>query len=101
MVPFPYLGTECSGTITRVGTAVTRLKVGDRVMVMATNCFMSRAVTWEGSCVKIPEALENESLVDVMACNVVFATAIMSLIHCARLKKGEVGVSGSLEIGSG
>lgn len=90
LVPFLNMGTECSGTVLRVGKGVTRVKPGDRVMCITTNCYMNKAYVWEGCCLKIPKELEGKSLVDIMACNVVFATAIMSLMHIARLQKGEV-----------
>lgn len=92
LIPFEYIGTECSGTVLRVGKGVTRVIPGDRVMCISPNCFMSKAYVWEGCCLKIPEALEGKSLVDIMASNVVFVTAIMGLMHVARMRKGEVSI---------
>ena len=61
LVPFPNLGTEAAGVVLRVGSAVTRIKPGDRVVCMVLNGFRDKTHEWEGCCVKIPDELKYES----------------------------------------
>ncbi len=80
------LGAECSGTVTRVGAAVTHVRPGDTVMAVARSA-MSAFVTAPGSHVApLPGA------VDVVAAGgvpIVFLTAVYGLEHLARIRPGE------------
>lgn len=51
------LGCECAGTITRIGSDVTKFKVGDKVLALAPGTFQSFAVTSEHLAVKCPSNL--------------------------------------------
>ena len=63
ITPFPNLGTEAAGVVLKVGSAVTRLKPGDRVACMVLKGFRDKTQEWEGCCVKIPDELKDESFV--------------------------------------
>lgn len=89
LVPYLHLGTEWAGTVLRVGSAVTKVSPGDRVTGMAPSCFINKLHVWEGSCVKIPDVLKDTTFTEIMACNVVYSTAMRTLMHIGRLKKGE------------
>jgi len=81
------LGLEGAGTISRTGQDVKNLKVGDRVMVLATGCFSTRLITSAQFCTKIPNELSFEDAA-TMPC--VYGTAIYSLMDVGRLEKGHV-----------
>lgn len=86
-IPCITFGNECSGVITRKGEAVSRgLVVGDRVV-----CGVNGAYKTYGRCVatsasKVPSHM---SFAAAAAIPVAFCTAYYSLVHWARLKKGE------------
>lgn len=77
---------ECAGTVTKVGSRVSSLAPGDRVLSMAL-CQLStveRVPQW--SCVKL---LDSESFHDASTLPTVFATAIYGLCDRANLQAGE------------
>lgn len=86
-IPCNTFGNECSGVITRIGEAVSRdLAVGDRVV-----CGVNGAYKTYGRCVatsasKVPSHM---SFAAAAAIPVAFCTAYYSLMHWARLQKGE------------
>jgi NADPH:quinone reductase-like Zn-dependent oxidoreductase len=84
------MGFEASGVVTRVGSSVKNLVVGDRVVTFATEkqtgCFQSFFKTNENAVVKIPPQL---SLDEAASIPMVFITAIYGLNHVARLSVGE------------
>jgi acyl transferase domain-containing protein/NADPH:quinone reductase-like Zn-dependent oxidoreductase/acyl carrier protein len=80
------LGFECSGTVTRVGANVTRLKVGDEVMGFARDVFASHIVTPDWHFFPVPAGTNLEAAASIP---VAFATAWYSLIDRAHLKAGE------------
>jgi NADPH:quinone reductase-like Zn-dependent oxidoreductase len=79
------LGLEGAGTIKYVGSGVTDLAAGDRVLVFGAGCFATSLVAPASLCVKIPDDLSFEDAA-TMPC--VFATVIYSLLHVGRLEKG-------------
>lgn len=82
----PTLGLECAGTIVRIGTGVTRVAIGDRVVAMAPQAFSSHVVTHEQMLAKIPEAMPAEAAATLP---VAFLTAYYSLVTLANLDQGE------------
>ncbi len=52
------LGTECAGTVTRVGGAVTDFAVGDRVVALADGACSSHVVVPQARAVPLPEGLD-------------------------------------------
>lgn len=78
-------GLEGAGTIKAVGSGVSDMKAGDRVLVFGAGCFSTSLVVSASLCAKIPDNLSFEDAA-TMPC--VFATAIYSLLHVGRLEKG-------------
>jgi acyl transferase domain-containing protein/acyl carrier protein/short-subunit dehydrogenase len=83
---FTTLGAECSGIITKVGKAVSTLKVGDEVVGLAYDCLASHAITNAALLRKKPTGLNFQ---EAAAIPTVFITAYYGLVHLGRLKKGE------------
>lgn len=81
-----HIGVECSGVVTQVGSAVTDLKPGDRVCAMAEGSFASTIRCRETSAARIDDSLSFET---ASTLPVIWSTAYYSLIHVARLEKGE------------
>ncbi len=83
----PTLGLEFSGRVTRVGSSVDHLKVGDAVVGLCGGAFASHVVVDVEHVAKVPESLPCESAATVP---VAFLTAYYSLISCADLRRGEL-----------
>ncbi|EAU32451.1 hypothetical protein ATEG_07067 [Aspergillus terreus NIH2624] len=85
-VASPYLGVECSGTVSRVGSQVNTLKVGDRVCAMSLGAYGTYARCPATSAAIIP----NDMTFDVAASiPVVYSTAYYGIVELARLQPGE------------
>lgn len=82
----PSLGFECSGVISRIGSAVTHVKVGDRVMAFAPAAFASHVVVAANMAMPVPD---NVPLKAAATIPVAFLTAWYGLVTQARLKRGE------------
>eukprot|EP01103_Thecamoeba_quadrilineata_P016450 TRINITY_DN5503_c0_g1_i1.p1 TRINITY_DN5503_c0_g1~~TRINITY_DN5503_c0_g1_i1.p1 ORF type:complete len:1988 (-),score=362.33 TRINITY_DN5503_c0_g1_i1:138-5957(-) len=80
------LGIECAGEVVGVGSEVTGLALGQRVVVVAKNCFSSRVRTVSTLAVKIPEHISFEEAATIPA---TFLTASYALNYLARLAPGE------------
>ncbi|KAL1869097.1 Type I Iterative PKS [Diaporthe australafricana] len=83
------LGYEGAGVVTHVGSEVTDVKVGDRVVFVwngANNCLQTRTRVPQDLLVKIPDSMSFEEAASVP---VVFVTAYFCLYEVARLKAGE------------
>ncbi|KAL4748821.1 hypothetical protein BDW72DRAFT_146407 [Aspergillus terricola var. indicus] len=82
------LGSECAGTVQRVGPGVKNLRVGDRVMVLSPNSgvLATKFVTSEKLCVRMARDL---SWAEAATIPFAFATALYALIDVARLKYGD------------
>jgi NADPH:quinone reductase-like Zn-dependent oxidoreductase len=78
-------GVENSGIVSEVGSTVTDLKVGDRVMFLVSNCFSTRSRIAAQRCVKLPSSISWEEAAS-MPC--VYATVIHSLLDVGGLQKG-------------
>ncbi|RMD41928.1 hypothetical protein DV735_g3244, partial [Chaetothyriales sp. CBS 134920] len=85
-VASPYLGIECSGTVSRLGAKVDNLQVGDRVCAMSLGAYSSYAHCPATSAVKIPDNMSFEVAASIP---VVYSTAYYGLFELARLEKGE------------
>jgi NADPH:quinone reductase-like Zn-dependent oxidoreductase len=81
------LGVEGSGIVRRVGSNVTDIKVGDKVMVMARGLLQTRKTVRAKICQRIPAKLSLEEGASIL---VICATVIYSLIHLASLRAGQV-----------
>ena len=80
------VGMEASGTVRRVGNAVRACRVGDAVAFTQGGCITNRAVVNEHLVFAKPASLSMEEAASVLS---VYVTAYYSLIHLARLRKGQ------------
>lgn len=80
------IGIETAGVVEAVGSAVTTVRPGDRVMAVSIHCFASRVVTREATCIVIPDELDFLKAA-TMPC--VYATVIRALIDVGRMEKGQ------------
>ncbi|MBQ7585550.1 MAG: SDR family NAD(P)-dependent oxidoreductase, partial [Desulfovibrionaceae bacterium] len=82
----PGLGIEGAGIIKQVGSKVTDLKVGARVVCFGPNCFRQLVLTKAKACALIPA---NLSFAEAATIPVTFFTAYYALKHLANLARGE------------
>ncbi|RFU78582.1 polyketide synthase [Trichoderma arundinaceum] len=85
-VPSPYLGVECSGTISRVGSRVGSLKVGDRVCAMSLGAYGTYSRCLASSAAVIPDGMSFKVAASIP---VVYCTAYYGIMDLARLEYGE------------
>ncbi|KAB1153658.1 SDR family NAD(P)-dependent oxidoreductase [Tenacibaculum aiptasiae] len=79
------LGIECAGTISNIGSDVTRFKVGDKVLAIAPGTFQSYTTTSEHLVVKCPTDLTNGASGVILS----YLTAIYCLRDKAGIEKGD------------
>jgi NADPH:quinone reductase-like Zn-dependent oxidoreductase len=82
----PYIGIECSGVISSVGSNVKDFKVGQRVMALPEGAFSTYAQCPATSIAEIPESMSFEVAATIP---VVFCTAYYSLFDLGQLQPGE------------
>jgi NADPH:quinone reductase-like Zn-dependent oxidoreductase len=80
------MGYECSGVVSRLGSNVTHLQVGDRVAAMMRGHYANYIRLLGISVAKIPDKMSFEEAASVP---MVFSTAYFSLYDTAHLQKGE------------
>ena len=80
------VGIEGSGTVRRIGDGVKRLRVGDEVAVTTGGCIGNRVVVNEHLAFLKPAGISMEEAASSLS---VYVTAYYSLIHLARLRKGQ------------
>ncbi|WDK22879.1 KR domain-containing protein [Colletotrichum graminicola] len=78
------LGCEAAGLVTAVGDAVSRVRVGDRVMLFApkAGCYSTSVRVPEALCARIPDDL---SFPDAAGMPCIFATVLRALVDKAGL----------------
>lgn len=81
-----YLGHDCSGIVSAIGSKVTNVSVGDRVCALARETFSTVLECNALSATRIPDDM---SFTDAASIPAVFCTAYYSLINVARLQAGE------------
>jgi NADPH:quinone reductase-like Zn-dependent oxidoreductase len=79
------VGMEVAGRISRVGSNVTSLDVGDRVYALCTDGFRSHVIVPSDRAFVLPDAVTLEESTSMVA----FITAYHGLVKIARLQKGE------------
>ncbi|KAH7110764.1 hypothetical protein EDB81DRAFT_831591 [Dactylonectria macrodidyma] len=80
------LGMEVSGTVRRLGSGVTGLAVGDRVMSFTyEGGFSTHVIVADHFVLKIPENMSFEEAATIQGC---FATVVYALMDIGRLRKG-------------
>ena len=80
------VGMEGSGIVRRVGSDVRNCRVGDRVAFIAGGCIANRVVVPEYLVFTRPDSLSMEQAASTLS---VYVTAYYSLLHLARLRKGQ------------
>ncbi|HKU98833.1 MAG TPA: SDR family NAD(P)-dependent oxidoreductase [Vineibacter sp.] len=83
----PTIGMECAGIVSAVGSAVTGLKAGDRVVAFAADAFASHVTVGAHTVARIPDGISAEAAATLP---VAFLTAYYALVHLARLDAGEI-----------
>lgn len=81
------MGLEGAGVVRNVGSKVTGMKPGDRVMFYAGGAFTSRISVYKDQCVKIPDTLSFEEAATLPCA---FGTTVHSLLELGGLQKGQV-----------
>ncbi|MDK2123469.1 type I polyketide synthase [Parachitinimonas caeni] len=84
--PAMTFGQEAAGIVTRVGSEVTDLQVGDRVMCAGHSCLAEHVIMARRVVAKIPQTLGFQQAAGVP---VAFTTAWIALRHAANLRRGE------------
>lgn len=85
-MPF-ILGGECSGTVTAVGSSVTRFKVGDDVIFMgSTGAFCEQIAVNEHGAFPMPKGLSFEQAAGI---SITYFTSYYALKQRANLQAGE------------
>ncbi|ETS87760.1 hypothetical protein PFICI_01588 [Pestalotiopsis fici W106-1] len=80
-------GCEAAGIIRRIGSGVTGFQSGDRVMLFSDGgSFATHAVIPADLALKIPDSMAYEQAATIPVC---FGTVLYSLIHVARIEKGQ------------
>ena len=80
------VGLEASGVVRRAGADVRTCQPGDAVVFTQGGCIGNRAIAKDYLVFRKPEALSMEQAASVLS---VYVTAYYSLIHLARLRKGQ------------
>jgi NADPH:quinone reductase-like Zn-dependent oxidoreductase len=81
------LGFEGSGVITKIGSGVKDLAVGDCVFYLGHGCFSTSIIVPTSQCVRIPWNMAFDEAVTIPC---VFTTAIHCLLDIGKLEKGNV-----------
>lgn len=81
------LGYECAGIVRRVGPAVKKFRVGDRVCMLKQGSYANRIRVHVDRCHVIPETMSYE---DAATIPCVYLTSLYSLYHLADLQEGQV-----------
>ena len=82
----PYIGGDCVGVVTAVGSDVDSVQVGQRVVAFGPGAFGSHLTTLEDLVVPIPDALPDR---DAATLTGAYLTAWHSLREVGRLAPGE------------
>lgn len=80
------LGLECSGSVTRIGSKVTKYKPGDRVWTTLLGAYRSYVRCHESLFQPIPEGMSYETAASLP---LVYMTAYYSMFEVARMRRGE------------
>jgi NADPH:quinone reductase-like Zn-dependent oxidoreductase len=81
------LGLEISGSISRVGSNIEHLAVGDRVIALSPGgCAATSTILPAAVCTKIPAKLSFEDAATLPIC---YATAYQSLVKVGQLEEGQ------------
>ena len=85
-IPDSKFGADAAGLVRRVGSAVTKFKVGDRVVVFGHGAHRTTHRTRDELCALIPEGMTFEQAASVP---VIHGTAWNALVRLAKVQKGQ------------
>lgn len=85
-IPDELLGFDASGIVRRVGSGVSKFKIGDKVAMYGHGAHRTIHRSRADYCERIPEGLSFEQAATIP---VVHGTAWYGLVHLARVKKGQ------------
>ena len=85
-IPDSKLGFDAAGLVRRVGSAVTKFKVGDKVAMCSHGAHRTLHRGPEGFCASIPGGMSFEQAASVP---VIHGTAWNALVRLARVQKGQ------------
>ncbi|KAL7787165.1 beta-ketoacyl synthase domain-containing protein [Trichoderma ceciliae] len=80
------IGVECAGPVRRIGSNVTKFKVGDRVCVLKPGTYANRVHTEADRCHLIPESMSYEEAATIPS---VYLCSLYSLYHLANIQEGQ------------
>lgn len=80
------LGVDVAGIVTRVGSGVTSVKPGDRVMTASCDTFANFVRFPSQGAIPMPESMSFE---DAASMPLIFLTAFYSLVTAGQLQRGE------------
>lgn len=80
------LGIECAGTVKRIGSEVTKVSLGDRVIALASGTIATECVAQENFVFPVPESLTEEQAAGLLTA---YATAWVSLKKATVLATGQ------------
>lgn len=86
-LPVRQFGLEAAGTVSKVGAAVTDLKIGDRVVCLKKHAFATKFTVPAFACAKIPDKLQFDEAGSMV---VPYVTSIHSLVNIGGLESGQV-----------
>ena len=81
-----YLGHDCSGIVTEIGSCVTNVCIGDRVCALGRETFSTTLECDALNAIKIPDEM---TFPDGASIPAIFCTAYYSLVTVAYLQRGE------------
>jgi len=85
-IPDSTIGVDAAGIISRVGSAVTKFKSGDRVAFFAQGAHSTHPRTRADNCALIPD---NMSLEEAASVPTIHGTAWYALVRLARVQPGQ------------
>ena len=83
----PKFGYEAAGIVKRVGTNVTKLRPGDRAVVIGINTFTTTLTGHQAYYEKLPDHI---SFIEGACIPTIFITAVYGLRDLGHLSKGKV-----------
>lgn len=81
-----FLGCECSGIVTKIGSEVTNLKVGDRVCTWTLGAYCNYVHNPAALVQQIPDDM---TFTVAASLPIVYCTAYYGLVYQARIRRGE------------
>ena len=85
-IPDSTIGVDAAGTISRVGSAVTKFKVGDPVAFFAQGAHSTHPRTRADNCALIPDGMTFEEAASIPT---IHGTAWYALVKLARVQPGQ------------